>query len=407
MIEFLKRPFFRNVLIASFFVCSLSLKGQAEEASPPIPQPPLSPPPPVSQQPPQRPGFFQTLNPDMRVEVNFIGNKTFNRKDNEDGNGNDIGGGDDEGGEGDLDLLRDRFTLKEVELGFQAAVDPYARADVFFSGEGLLGEESEVELEEGFLTLLRLPLNAQIKIGKFRSSFGEINDGDPDDEFPYADRPLVLVNFFGEEGHLETGISSNFVIPNPWNIPILYWLGVFNGDNERAFHGGEARKPVYFTRLELFSELGPATGFEVGFSFITGHNDPDGEFRTTMENAHFELEWKHPLYGQYKSFAVVGEIYMSQREGIGGTEHSFGLYTYAQYQVSRRWFVTGRYDYSQLPEDSDSREWLVGSAVTFQPSRFSRFRAQYNHVDSNFDEPRDELFFQVLFILGFERPEPF
>src|SRR3989338_6691604 len=40
------------------------------------------------------------------------------------------------------------FTMKEAELGFQAVVDPYARADFFasFTGEG------EAELEEGYLT---------------------------------------------------------------------------------------------------------------------------------------------------------------------------------------------------------------------------------------------------------------
>jgi hypothetical protein len=374
--------------------------------------------------------------------VNFIGNKTFldeNGGDIDDdievgdGGGIDSGNGDginngsvgdsDVGGGGDIDdddekrkaeeddddfITRNRFTLKEVELGLQAAVDPYARADVFFSGEGLLGDESSVELEEGFLTLLRLPLGAQVKIGKFRSSFGEINDGDPDDEFPFADRPLVINNFFGEEGDLETGINSNFRIPNSWDIPMLLWFGVYNGDNDVAFHGGEARKPVLFSRYEFFKEIGDATGFEMGFSFITGHHDAGGELRTTMENMHFELEWRDPLYSQYKSFIVLGELYLSQREQPNdNTENSLGLYALAEYQLSRRWFLMGRYDYSQLPDDRDSDEWAVSGAVTFQPSRFSRFRAQYLHVDSNFEEPRDELFFQVLFIIGFERPDVF
>lgn len=424
MVRFLKQFFFRSVIITSFLIFNWCLNleiSSGESPSEPLDpssssstaqeEPPLQEPLPPPQPPPQQPlqqrvGFFQSLNPDMRVEVNFIGNKTFNGGENGE-NGDENGEGNGEEDDNDLDLIRDRFTLKEVELGFQASVDPYARADVFFSGEDLFGGESEVEIEEGFLTLLRLPLRAQVKIGKFRSSFGEINDGDPEDEFPYADRPLVLVNFFGEEGHVETGINSNFVIPNPWDVPMLLWFGVFNGDNDIAFHGGEARKPIYFTRYELFAELGPATGFEIGTAFITGYNDKEGEFRTTMENVHVELEWQDPLYSQYKSFTWVGELYLSQREGIEGTEDSFGLYTYAQYQVSRRWFITGRYDYSQLPEDSDSHEWLAGGAITFQPSRFSRFRVQYDHVESNFEESRDELFFQMLFIIGFERPEPF
>jgi zinc transport system permease protein len=346
--------------------------------------------PPLPQPSQQRTGFFQSLNPDIRVEVNFIGNKTFT-------------------GEGpglEAEILRNRFNLKELELGLQASVDPYARADVFFSGENLLGEESQVSLEEAWLTLIRLPLGAQARIGKFRSLFGEINDRDPA-EFPFVDRPLVLTNFFGDDGDIETGIVSNFVIPNPWDVHMLFWLGIYNGDNEIAFHGGEARKPAYFSRFEVFQELGPATGFEVGTAVMTGVNDPEGEFRTTLENIHFELEWKHPVLSQYKSFDWVGEIFLSQREGIQGTEDSIGLYTFAQYQLSRRWFIGGRYDYSQLPTDSNSREWAISGIFSFKPSRFSTVRVQYKHIDRNFDENVEEVFFQFRFVIGFERPEPF
>jgi hypothetical protein len=326
----------------------------------------------------------------MRVEVNFIGNKTFQGE---------------ESGEA-AEVLRNRFNLKELELGLQASVDPYARADVFFSGENLLGDESEVGLEEAWLTLIRLPLGAQARLGKFRSLFGEINDRDPA-EFPFVDRPLVLTNLFGDDGDIETGIVSNFVIPNPWNTHLLFWLGIYNGDNPVAFHGGEARKPAYFSRLEVFRELGPSSGLEIGTAVITGVNDPEGEFRTTMENVHFELEWKHPVLSQYKSFDWGGEVFLSQREGIEGTEDSIGLYTFAQYQLSRRWFIGGRYDYSQLPTDSSSREWAASGIITFQPSRFSVVRVQYKHTDRNFDENVEEVFFQFRFVIGFERPEPF
>ena len=349
---------------------------------------PLQPPPPQPSQ--QRMGFLQSLNPDIRVEVNFVGNRTFNG----------------EGPGAEAEILRNRFTVKEVELGFQASVDPYARADVFFSGENLLGDESEVGLEEAWLTLIRLPLGAQARLGKFRSLFGEINDRDPA-EFPFVDRPLVLTNLFGDDGDIETGIVSNFVIPNPWNTHLLFWLGIYNGDNPVAFHGGEARKPAYFSRLEVFRELGPSSGLEIGTAVITGVNDPEGEFRTTMENVHFELEWKHPVLSQYKSFDWVGEVFLSQREGIQGTEDSIGLYTFAQYQLSRRWFVSGRYDYSQLPTDSSSREWAASGIFSFKPSRFSTVRVQYKHIDRNFDENVDEVFFQFRFVIGFERPEPF
>ncbi|MBI5439789.1 MAG: hypothetical protein HY900_01105, partial [Deltaproteobacteria bacterium] len=61
---------------------------------------------------------------------------------------------------GDLDQ-HDAFELREVELGFQAVVDPYARADFFIA----VNPEEGVDLEEGYLTLLALPLGFQAKLG--------------------------------------------------------------------------------------------------------------------------------------------------------------------------------------------------------------------------------------------------
>ncbi|HWP48300.1 MAG TPA: hypothetical protein VNM22_14140, partial [Candidatus Limnocylindrales bacterium] len=205
MIGVLKRTFLKNAVLAGFWIFTLNLNlqigwanhmdppyvslklspdipstqvglgppgfylsqapGSSEtlsgEASPSAPSPlsSLAQQPPLLQQaPPPRPGFLQSLNPDIRVEVNFIGNKTFKGEGNEEG----------PEAESESDILRNRFTVKEVELGFQASVDPYARADVFFSGENLLGDESEVGLEEAWLTLIRLPLGAQARLGKFR-----------------------------------------------------------------------------------------------------------------------------------------------------------------------------------------------------------------------------------------------
>src|SRR5690348_6068522 len=65
----------------------------------------------------------------------------------------------------------DAFALREAELALQSAVDPYAKADFILSftpGEG-------VDVEEGYLTWLSLPLGAQARIGKFRSDFGKFN----------------------------------------------------------------------------------------------------------------------------------------------------------------------------------------------------------------------------------------
>src|SRR6185436_14460117 len=119
--------------------------------------------------------------------------------------------------------------MHESEASFQAAVDPYARADFFIS----FGQEG-VELEEGFITFTSLPGGLLTKVGKMRAAFGKVN-GLHNHVLPWADRPLVIGNLVGgEEGIGDAGISVARLIPNKWLF--LEATGqVFRGDSGENF----------------------------------------------------------------------------------------------------------------------------------------------------------------------------
>src|SRR4029453_9496919 len=78
----------------------------------------------------------KVFNPDTSVLANFVG----------------VGGRNAASDQPSLQLT-------EVEVAFQAVVDPYARADFFLSAgpEGL-------EVEEGFITFTTLPANFLLKV---------------------------------------------------------------------------------------------------------------------------------------------------------------------------------------------------------------------------------------------------
>ena len=169
-----------------------------------------------------------------------------------------------------------------MEVGFRAAVDPFAVFEAVFEGQRLVeidleGEresESAVELEVAHLTLPRLPLHLRGRVGLMRTSFGEYNDDDPE-EFTQIDPPNVIVNLFGEEGEgwKDTGFNLNYQFGNPWSDKLthLLWFGLYSGDNDTAFDGGNSDRPVYFARAETFFELGPRAGAELGISFAAGN----------------------------------------------------------------------------------------------------------------------------------------
>ncbi|MFQ5828133.1 MAG: iron chelate uptake ABC transporter family permease subunit [Candidatus Methylomirabilia bacterium] len=362
------------------------------------------------------------LLPELRVEGNFIYNHTFdNRRRLE------AQLGEEQDGE-EFFIRRNRFNFRELELGLRSAVDPFATFEAIISAEQDFGGDLEVGLEEGTLTLRRLPLRLEGKLGKFRTGFGEFNESDPE-EFPEVDPPNVISNLFGKEGvgWIDTGVAMDLPFALG-DVPFLISGGVFNGDNEEAFHGGEAgvaRKPAYFGRLEAFWELGASTGLEAGAGFASGHTLDEADrptLRSRIFNAHLELDYRHPVLSLYRGFNFLTEFFYTWRdhsiETVGGDSvgeevvDRFGLYALGELQLARNWFVASRFDYSQLPERGETgpamqAETAGSTILSYKPSRFLTLRGQYKHTERNFALDSDEIFLQALFLVGYERPGPF
>ncbi len=369
------------------------------------------------------------LNPEMRVEGNIVADRTNGPKRSP-------------GAEG---FPSNRMSIPNVELGFRAAVDPFANFEAIISGQHLLeigdgGDRelaADVELEEAFLTFPRLPLQLLAKLGRMRTSFGEFSDSDPA-EIPEIDAPNIVVQLFGEqgEGWTDTGFNVNYQFGNPWSDKTthLAWLGLYNGDNEVAFHGGQADRPVLFARFETFRELGTRSGAELGLSFARGYTNGidettgephPGALRSQLANIHFQYAWQHPVLTAYKGFNFLGELYHSDAEDLViGNLNAWGTYALAEYHFAREWFIGARLDYvdgcpfrnslcnaesfaNSEKELEDRREWAVSPILTYKPSRYLNLRAQYKHTNRNYAENSDDLMLQALFIIGFERPGPF
>ena len=333
------------------------------------------------------------LNPEMRVEGNFQGSYLAGglaRRAEQEGFSNN------------------RFNLREVELGFRASVDPFAVLEAVISAQHLAeiefedGEEElegppgEVEFEEAHLTLARLPFSLRGKLGLMRTSFGEYNDDDPD-EFPQVDPPNIITQLYGDEGEgwKEPGINLNYQFASPFSERMTHvvWLGIYSGENGTAFHGGQLTKPVWFTRLELFYEVAPRAGLELGFSLAkgkrldryfddmmngmldddddddnghdddadNGNGDDDdddddggvgqlaGEFDSTLMNAHFEFDWQPPLYSLEHSFGFLTEVFYSSVERHDGILNQFGGYALMQYGINANFAIGARFDAVNCP----------------------------------------------------------
>jgi hypothetical protein len=292
--------------------------------------------------------------------------------------------------------------MHESEIGYQAIVDPYARADFFLS----FGEEG-VSLEEGYITFTSLPAGFVAKVGKMRSSFGVVNTLH-NHVLPWIDRPIVTESLVaGEDGINDAGFSLSRILPAPKGIFLEATGQVFRGDSGDVFRASRRSDASVVGRLRAYRDLTESTNLDLGFSYARGHNDLGSAFLTNLYGVDATLRWKPLRRAIYHSFLWRSEFIWSHREEEVATQRAFGLYTHAEYRLNRRWTVGGRYDRSGRSRSAGLIDNGFSTVLTYWPSEFSQIRGQYRFTRSAEGENGNELRFQFLFALGAHGAHPF
>lgn len=291
----------------------------------------------------------------------------------------------------------------EAELGLQAIIDPFARGDIFLS----FGPEG-VEVEEAYATFTALPAGFLVKAGKMRSNFGKVNTLHIHN-LPWIDRPLVTDNLIGgEEGISDAGVAVSHLIPAPGNLFLEATAEVYRGDSPGVFTSSRRSDAAVVGHLKSYYDLTDETNIEVGGSYARGH----GEFGTDSINRLFGLDatlrWKPLRRSVYKSFIARTEYAWSRRDDpLNGPQRSFGYFGSLEYQLSRRWFLGGRYDWSERATDASLHDSGGSVLFTFWPSEFSSLRLQLRRTRFAEGVTGTEALFQLLFVLGAHGAHPF
>jgi hypothetical protein len=316
--------------------------------------------------------------------------------------------------------------LHESEVGLQAIIDPYARADAFLS----FGEEG-VNVEEGYITFTSLPAGLLLKVGKMRAEFGKVNTIH-NHALPFIDRPLVTNNLVGgEDGIDDAGLSLSRFIPAPKGWFLEGTAQVYRGDSSDVFTATRRQDVSVVGHLRGYRDLNESTNLDLGLSYAHGHNSAGvgsttvlpSNFLTNLYSADATLRWKPLRRAIYHSFLFRTELFWSARDqlsapigGIFQTQHAFGLYSSAEYRLNRRWTVGGRFDRSGHADNSGLTDTGFSGILTYWPSEFSQIRGQYRfgHLARipTLANPGDfananELLFQFLFVMGAHGAHPF
>jgi len=309
------------------------------------------------------------------------------------------------------------FQMHESEVGLQAIVDPYARADFFIS----FGEEG-VNLEEGFITFTALPKGFVAKAGKMRAAFGKVNTLH-NHVLPWADRPLVSQNLVGgEDGINDAGVSVQHIIPGLGKWFVEATGQGFRGDSADVFTSSNKNDLSVVGHLRAYRDLTDNANIDLGGSYSRGHNLFGSNFITNLYGVDATYHWKPLQRSIYHSFIARSEFIWRQQQQPGlatclaitcpantaaGFQRAFGYYASADYQFARRWFLGGRVDNSDRPFNSHLNDKGGSLVLTYWPSEFAQLRGQYRFTRyaENFDA--HELFMQLQFALGAHGAHPF
>jgi hypothetical protein len=292
--------------------------------------------------------------------------------------------------------------MHESEVGFQAIIDPYARGDFFLT----FGQEG-VDLEEGYLTFTSLPGGFVAKVGKMRSAFGVVNTLH-NHILPWTDRPLVTEHLVGgEDGINDAGLSVARILPAPKDIFLEATAQVFRGDSGSVFQATRRGDVLTVGHLRAYRDLTESTNLDLGVSWARGHNDVGTGFVTQLFGADATLRWKPLRRAIYHNFLFRNEFVWSRREQLDPTQRAFGFYTAADYRLTRRWTVGGRYDRSGQADMASLTDSGFSPVITYWPSEFSQIRGQYRFTHYADGRSGNDLLFQFLFVLGAHGAHPF
>jgi len=296
--------------------------------------------------------------------------------------------------------------MHESELGVQAIIDPYARGDFFIT----FGEQG-VDLEEGYITFTSLPAGFVARVGKMRAAFGKVNMMH-NHVLPFVDRPLVTQNLVGgEDGIDDAGISIERIIPFPKGIFLSATGQLFRGDSgegdELIFQSRSKSDVSTVAHLRGYKDITESTNLDLGVSYARGHNDAGPNSITSLYGIDATVRWKPLRRAIYHSFVGRSEFIWSQRQQEPFEQRAFGMYASGEYQFARRWFLGGRYDWSDRPQQANLTDKGGSLILTYWPSEFSQIRGQYRFTDYAGDHKTNELLMQVLFSLGAHGAHPF
>jgi len=334
------------------------------------------------------------------------------------------------------------FETPSMEMFVDGYLNPYSRATA-----NIAYEEGEFAVEELYAQILRgLPLDLQVKAGKYSVGFGKINTIHPH-AWAFLERPLFHQIYFGAEGFNDIGIDLSYALPFESFYSSID-IGIFKGDaiaktvasnpdDPSTFYQLRGNNPVFVGRWSNFFQLNDYSDLELGLSGSYGVHSYDyltSDSRKALFYTYTGLDFKYKYRSDaYSSFVLQGEALLNSMDVLRSADEIFfyqsrintlGVFVYFDYQFSKQFSIGAKYDftygiigdepgYATLSNDDKNKTQGIAAWFGFYPVEETlTFRLGTENLFFNYSDgaPRDSettIKLQMIFSLGPHKAHPF
>ena len=340
---------------------------------------------------------------------------------------------------GDHDPIQRGFSLRNAEITFDGAVDPYFKGAANIVYKLDKNNQSEVGLEEAYLQSTDLPANLQAKAGQFFANFGRQNPQHPH-TWAFVDQPLMLNRAFGPDGLRNVGAQVSWLVPLPFFTELS--LGMLDSSGGTAFSfrnpgdadpfgtnrfagraaTGRALRGLgdflFVPRLAASFDLTDQQTLVVGLSAAFGPNDTGPHEHTEIYGADIYWKWKSSKANQGFPFVSWQTEALWRRFDAGADPtatpvlpaerlQDYGFYSQVLWGFKPRWvagfrgeWATGNHAANDANDVFRGERVRLSPGLTFYPSEFSKLRLQYNYDRGQHFGEDHSVWLQMEFLLG-------
>jgi hypothetical protein len=112
-------------------------------------------------------------------------------------------------------------------------------------------------------------------------------------------------------------------------------------------------------------------------------------------------KWKPVQFNTYQSFTWQSEAYFSNADTLNHkTVNSFGMYSFINFQFSKRMFFTGMYSYTNKPYSASTIENSYSVTIGWYATEFQKLEIEGKTTSSNMGKEQNQILLRWIFVIG-------